>query len=390
MFNVALIDSLKIRVRLSAVQVIDRRMIENYIEYYPNIHALDDDGGEIYDRDSGKLYYDQHDQDKISNKAKPLTKIINGITYRVYIKAFIDSQKMAQEYVVFQISAKMAKSDYFSGVTIKNLPGIVEDINALGWIHITQGTLLQGLISDIDICINQLIDEKSLRTAFAFINAHPNPGKKPLLHTISRTKYGVGVVNLGIDFNKREKATNTTPYCKIYHKGYELLNKSVDFYKAYLEPLRASMLDNLVRYEFTIKAARHKRYLCDKGFNADFKTLADLLAAREKDLRAIARSGIPHYVEPLQKPKTASELNPTQIVLQYYIKHLVQLGFDQEQLLGFTYCFPETDSGRVQKSQMKSKMKKFIEEITADDKKTNRKILENGRANSFLKALGII
>ena len=37
------------------------------------------------------------------------------------------------------------------------------------------------------------------------------PSKKPLIHFISQTNQN-GTRNLGVDFNKREKATNSTPY----------------------------------------------------------------------------------------------------------------------------------------------------------------------------------
>ncbi|MEP6932082.1 MAG: hypothetical protein ABI850_18815, partial [Flavobacterium sp.] len=207
MFNTGLIDSLKIRVKLDKVKILDKRLITDFIAYYPDIETLDNDGNQ--QEQLGDNY----------RKAEPFTKIINGITYRFYIKAFIDSKKLAHEYVVFQISAKMLKSKYFEGISSHNYRTIVDDINSFGVLHISRGDFLEGLVSDIDICINQLIDLKSLKTAFSLIMQHPNSGKKPLLHHISQSNTLKNTYNLNVDFNKREKATNTTPYCKIYHKG---------------------------------------------------------------------------------------------------------------------------------------------------------------------------
>ncbi|MFH6942418.1 hypothetical protein [Flavobacterium sp. FlaQc-50] len=373
MFNTGLIDSLKIRVKLEKVKILDKRLITDFIAYYPDIEALDNDGNE--NQKLGDNF----------RKAEPFTKIINGITYRFYIKAFIDSKKLAHEYVVFQISAKMLKERYFEGITSDNYASIVTDINSFGVLRISNKDFLEGLVSDIDICINQLIDLKSLKTAFSLILQNPNSGKKPLLHHISQSNTLKNTNNLGLDFNKREKATNTTPYCKIYHKGFELLSKSITFYKAFLEPMRTSVIDNLVRYEFTIKAHKHKEYLCKQGFKADFKTLFDLLKANPKELHLIAKSGIKHYIEPKTKSKVDSELNPSDVMVQFYIENLIKLGFDEEKLLGFTYLI----NCPVSKSRTKSKAKKLIDDLKNRDKNLNIKIQSNERSNQFLQNLGV-
>ncbi|MFV8323572.1 hypothetical protein [Flavobacterium sp. LS2R12] len=373
MFNTGLIDSLKIRVKLDKVQILDQRLITDYIAYYPSIQELDNEG--IVNEYLGDSF----------RKAEPFVKIVNGITYRIYIKAFIDAKKMAHEYVVFQISAKMLKQNYFEGITYKNYASIVDDINDFGVLKISKKDFLQGLVSDIDICINQLIDLKSLKTAFSFILQNPNSGKLPLIHHISQSNTQKNTFNLGMDFNKREKASNTAPYCKIYHKGFELLSKSIVFYKAYLEPMKASIVDNLVRYEFTIKAHKHKEYLINKGFKADFKTLFDLLSSNPKDLKAIAQSGLKHYIEPKQKSNVDKELSPMDIMVQFYQENLIKLGFDEEKLLGFTYSI----DCPVAKSRTKSKAKKLIDDLKNRDKNIKAEILQNDRSSNFLKNLGI-
>jgi hypothetical protein len=368
MFNTGLIDSLKIRIKLDKVQIIDKRLVEDFIEYYPNIQQLDNDTEE----NGYEL-----------KKAKPLTKIINGVTYRIYVKAFIGQNKQANEYVVLQVSAKMLLHQYFEGITKNNIDVILNNINSLGIIRLTKETLLDGLVSDIDICINQLIDEKSLKSAFGFIRNFPAHSKKPLIHFISQSQTN-GSRNLGIDFNKREKATNSTPYCKIYHKGFELLSKSVVFYNSYLSPMRSSVIDNLVRYEFTIKASKHKEYLCKKGFKADFKTFGDLLNTKPKELLLIAQSGLKHYLEKQTKSKIDTNQKPTEIVLQYYIENLINLGFDTEKLLGFTYLI----DCPVSRSTTKTRVKKLVSKLTADDNQKKRELEQNNRTNNFLKNLG--
>lgn len=364
MFSGCQIDSLKVRIKRENVNIIDKRLITDFIAYYPTIEHLDGEQQQLGDE---------------FRKAEPFTKIINGITYRIYIKAFIGNDRLANEYVVFQISAKMLKEKYFDGITADNYRTIVDDINSFGVLHVSYDNFLKGLVSDIDICINQLIDRKSLKGAFSFIENNPVNGKYPLINVFQREG------NVGIEFNKREKATNTTPYAKIYHKGLELMSKSVVFYRAYLEPMRTSVLDNLVRYEFTIKAAKHKKFLCEKGFKADFKTLYDLLKCPEKELLKIAKSGIPFYLEPKAKLKIDKEQSPTDIAFQYYIANLVALGWDEQQLLAFTAHI----DCPVAKSRTKTKIKKLIDEALHADKVLKTKLEINSRANHFLKTLGV-
>lgn len=380
MFNTGLIDSLKIRVKLDKIIILDKRLITDYIAYYPTLDALDQNTGEVNPDLEGFECLGES-----MKKAEPFTRIINGITYRIYIKAFIDSDKTAHQYVVFQISAKMLKEKYFEGITSDNYADIVNDINSFGVLTVSKGAFLQGLVSDIDICINQLIDLKSLKTAFSFILQNPNRGKLPLIHHINQSNTIKNTFNLGMDFNKREKATNTAPYCKIYHKGYELLSKSNIFYKTYLEPIKPAVLNNLVRYEFTIKAHKHKQYLIDKGFKAEFKTFFDLLSASPTQLKDIAKSGLKHYIETKETVELEKNQSPTDIMLQYYISQLILSGFDTEKLLGFEN-FIECP---VAKSRSKTKAKKLIDDIKHNSKNLKEKIIQNDRSTNFLKNLGI-
>lgn len=364
MFNIGLIDSLRLRVKMTDVVIIDKRIVEDYIAYYPNLAALDNDDQPYYDTEL--------------KKAQPYTKIIQGITYRFFPKAFINHLKYAEEYMVFQISAKMCKHRYFEGLTLHNISDVVRDINGLGVLKITEKAFLNGLVSDIDICINQLIDAKSLRSAFSLINRFPRPSKKPLLHTFQQ------INNIGIDFNKREKATNTAPYCKIYHKGHELSTKSSDFYAAFLQPMRKSVLDNLVRYEFTIKASKHKKYLHEQGFNADFRTLSDLLKTPQEDLKAIAKSGLALYLETPIKSTINTEMPPMDIVIQYLMENLIKSGYDEGKILGFTHLINDPSS----RSRARTKVKKLFNQLTSENDYIKQKEQENQRSNAFLSNLG--
>lgn len=373
---------------MDRVIIKDKRVVSDYMVYYPDIDQLDDD----------------------LKKAPPYTKITQGITYRFFPKSFINARKMSEEYMVFQVSAKMLKHRYFEGITMDNLQLIVDGINQWGAIKITKEALLDGLVSDIDICINQLIDPRSLEAAFSLIHQFPRQSKKPLIHFINKQQIakpfdhnrdarvivnGLQIVldefvaprkvkNLGIDFNKREKATNATPYCKIYHKGWELLTKSSEFRFYNLPNMRKQLYDNLVRYEFTVKNAKHKSYLCEKGYDADFKTLKDLLKAEPGELRRIAMSGLPHYLEPQTRSKVDTELSPMDVMIQYYIERLIKRGASEDEIFGFTLSI----DCPVARSRAKTKAKKLFTDIKCRDDTLKKKVEQNDRATNFLSNLG--
>ena len=373
MFNTGLIDSLKIRVKLDKVKILDKRLITDFIAYYPTIEALDDDGNE---------------QEKLGDsmrKAEPFVKIIDGITYRFYIKAFIDKNKLAHEYVVFQISAKMLKQKYFEGITAKNIDMIIDGINSFAVLKVSKKDFLEGLVSDIDICINQLIDIKSLKTAFAFIQQNPNKGKLPLMHFINQSNQLKNTVNLGVDFNKREKATNTAPYCKIYHKGFELQSKSSVFYTKFLAPMKASVLDNLVRYEFTVKAHKHKEFLVKKGFLADFKTLNDLLATKPNDLKLIAQTGLKHYIEEQPRTRANKELSPTDLQIQSLMEIIINMGGEEDKLFRYLYMIEDPST----KSRSKARTKKLLDDLKNRDRNLKEKLEINNNTYQFLANLGL-
>ena len=109
------------------------------------------------------------------------------------------------------------------------------------------------------------------------------------------------------------------------------------------------------------------------------------MATKPKDLADIAKSGLKHYVEEKRKSKVNTELSPTDIVIQFYQAELIKLGFDSERLLGFQYDI----SCPVAKSRMKTKAKSLIAGLGTLDGLLNSKLLDNDRANQFLKNIGL-
>ena len=363
MFNTGLIDSLKLRIKKSEIKILDANILLPYIKFYPDNMSFE----------------------TALNDAEPFTKIIDGITYRYYFKSYPNKQGYIEEFLVLQISAKMLKQKYFEGITKNNFENIIEDINKQYVIHITKDVFLNALVSDIDICINQLIDINSYETAVSLMNSYPKSSCKPLLHMIKKTNKMGKIINLGLDFNKREKATNSRPYCKIYHKGIELQTKSLTFYNAFLSPLKSSFLDNLVRYEFTIKAYDHKKYLTEKGLlKSELKTFKDLISLDATELSNIAKSGLNHYLEPRKTQTIATELNPIDRLISFYISELINKGSDIDDIkhvLNFYDC-------PVTKSRIKSKINSILKHLNNENPSIEKQLRDNKICNQFMQNLG--
>ena len=70
--------------------------------------------------------------------------------------------------------------------------------------------------------------------------------------------------------------------------------------------------------------------------------------------------------------------------MQYYIENLINLGFPQDKLLGFTYLI----DCPVSRSTNKSRVNKLITKLTQNDNDKHIKLQQNNRSNTFLKTLG--
>jgi len=319
------IDSLRVRVPLRFIKVLDRRMVNEYIEFYPSLEALDDDY-EVVDEETGELFAGSFGDPGVDyttmkrKKSNGFLRVIHGITYRFFFKGFLDptDPNNSVEYLVLQISSKMVKREYFDGITILNINRILEDINAFKVVYLTLEDFLNGLVSDIDICINQLVTLPNLKYSFALMKSFALPSKSDLIKVIQREKSK----NIGVLFNSRHKATDTMPFLKIYHKGFELESQhTMHFYKEYLEPMEVKHMNELVRCEFTIRNTKHRKYLIKQGLNADFETLKDLLYTPQEDLQAILKSGLPLYLQKIARstPKIEGLTCTYQVLYQSFI-----------------------------------------------------------------------
>lgn len=336
------IDSFKLRIPSANVKIIDTKFASKYQKIYTET-------GEI----------DEH-----INLDKHKVNIEKGITTRIGIVHSMDAQG-GGEYVVFQINAKQLKRRYFEGINRRNIKIIYKYLMSFNLVHVDYKVFLDGLISDIDLCLdfnitreamvetNQKIYESILPHCYKYVS-------KPF-----RRKD-----NTGLQFNDRSKATPSKPYCKIYHKTTELETKSEEFASAFLKDID---YQDLGRFEFTIKNSDHKRYL-----KLGYQSLDDFLKIQYKRLEAFFFTGIKSYTMPNEIIREYKDLSPTDRLLLEFINRLIARGSDKHNIYTALNIFEVPQ----EKSRMKKKLFNLLERV--DDK---HRLIANAESMQMMRIL---
>ena len=362
--NVGLIDSLTIYLPLEKIEVLDKRLISEFVCHYTHLENPDDE----------------------PQPPKPIMINDNGVNFRFNRVVFppIAGQTKATELIRLTLTTKMLFERYFEGINLDNLQSIVDYINRRNIIKFDLETALNSLCNDIDICINYNLLFDPYKESLFFLKKMVKPTKQEKVSIFPRQQTQKIDRNFGIQFGSRDAGSIGTPFCKFYNKTEELLTHSADFYNAYIFPqLRYGLnIDNLIRKEITLKNSASKSNLKKKRLVSDdnqMKTLKDILSISSEQLTKICNVQLKYYFEK-KEFHISEDLSPNDKVLAYYMLKLVDLGADKLMLqepLSLIDC-------KVAKSRTKKKILELIN-ITFDTKQLTDKIEQNSIANQFIK-----
>lgn len=362
--NVGLVDSLKMFIELSQVEVIDYKLITPY-----------------------KIFYEETSEfiDEI-NPPKPVIIEQNGIKLRYSLVSWTHPKtKITKQMLCLTVSTKLLRENYFQGINKDNYTQLVDFINEKNIIKIDYETFLNATINDIDICVNYRLDFKPYQTSLKMLYDMVKDSKKHLVELFPKRETQRINENFGLTFNSRENALISSPFIKFYNKTFELINNSVDFYNTYIFPqLKYGLnINNLIRKETTIKNGKHKDYILKKYIKSTEKlqTLSDLFKLTQQELDTIANSQIKHYYEK-RSFSISDDLPPMDKLLSYYMNELVNLGYDKN-LLYYPLKLIKLDSTR---SRTKKKLDTLID-ITFNTDYMKNKLTANSTANEFIKML---
>lgn len=317
------IDSFKYRIEIEKVEIINRNLLDCLIT-----QTINSATGEIINSNELKLN---------SLKAQ----------FDFYHIHFAINNIFGKRYLVILINSKLLEKDYLNGISMSNIEIIYNRIISANVINISfQDFLSKGLVSDVDI-------KKDFELSTVdFINVIQELENKTKPH--KKSKYGCNKFtkenNLGIEWNKRENATATRPFLKLYHKEVEAKHGTNREY--FYNHIQLESVKNVVRCEATIKTAKELRI-----HGIEQNTLLALLKVPEEKLSQIINYAIDLNLEPRIKRseiKNKSEFKPIETVIFAHITNMIS-----NQNISFQNALEYTLNHFTDK-QSKYRMKKQI------------------------------
>ena len=278
--NTWAIDSLKIRIPLKRVKVLDSGINDM-------IARVSLSSGEVLEA-------------KENTKASRDEKGIKT-TFSIEQRA---TKFETVPYLIILVNAKQLGSRYFEGITTNNFMQLYDYLIGLKVVQFTSKELLKAECTDIDIKKDFQAEESDMKEVLSDMYKNASPS----------SDYDKGAKlfwqkdNKGLQFNKRESTKHTTaPFLKIYSKTSDLLSKSNIFARAYLE----NIPPNLWRLEYTIKNKKHLERF-DIG-----NTFVDLLSLSQDKMQEVNDSSLKAILEKRTRDvlRDVSEIPPRDLLL---------------------------------------------------------------------------
>lgn len=246
------IDSLRIEIPISDVEVIDKTLIE-------------------------KLYLINSDAQVIKEKkGEAWVKDIDGINYKFWAKGFYNvSTKVHDNFLVLLANAKMLHERYFEGLNQNNIDFLLDNLNKHKVVNISKEALLKATVSDVDFCFDFNATPNELKEVVDVYQKTVIVGRKDIVNGKKDTDKHVALY-----LNSRNNQYPTKPYLKFYHKTLELKSKSEEFASKYLGTVD---FDNVARCEVNL---RNYKYFERFGL-AKQRTVEQIFSLRKKVIQEV-------------------------------------------------------------------------------------------------------
>ena len=254
------IDSLKIRIPLSKVTILDEGINEMVLR-------VSERSGEVLEAKQNT---------KVNRDSKGIKT-----TFSIEQRA---TEFKTVAYLIILINAKQLGSRYFEGITQGNFVRLFEYLMDLDVVGFTPYELLDAECTDIDIKKDFIATDEDMKEVLNKMHKNATPS----------SDYDKGAKlfwqkdNKGLQFNKRVSTKHlTAPFIKIYSKTLDLNSKSNIFALAHLD----NIPQNLWRLEYTIKNKSHL-FRFDIG-----NTLSELFDVTQEQFEAINQASLKAVLE---------------------------------------------------------------------------------------------
>lgn len=220
------IDSLKLRIPLTEIKILNNEILDTKTKY-----VISDISGEVIS------------EDKIKSLSTEI--LFNQYKIKVAIVSMYDFKlKYATDYLEIYLHSKILESNYFDGITNKNIKAIYNKLMSQNIFSCSYESFVNSSVNDIDIKLDFLADNSVFKALCKELN---RKGKDS-----TRLGYGAKLYpNGNLTFNRRESSTISRPFVKFYDKRLEALEKNNEFFTEYLN-LHTDLL-NKKRIEVTCK-----------------------------------------------------------------------------------------------------------------------------------------
>lgn len=339
------IDSFKLLVPRNQVTYIDPGFCEKYQRMYPDTGYIED--------------YTNLDKFKVHEK--------DGIKTRIAL-FHAKEGKQSQDYIVFQCNSKMLKEKYLDGITSKTYEILYDYLMKLKIAFTPLESFMHSKATDIDFCYDEQVEPEEMTEAIGQVYKRVKPTCHKYVGKPFRKKD-----NIGIQFNKREKATPAKPFCKIYHKTIELDNHSFEFANAHLKNVN---YENIGRLEWQLKNTNHR-----KSLHLRSQTFHDFLHPNRKEfekLESALFNAIPKYVIKMKLLQDFEELTPADQHFLMMINIIINQGGDRQLIFDTLQNFPD----RMTRKRRRDKLIQLLDKI-----ENQHRLISNEKTMSFLRKL---
>jgi len=307
-----------------------------------------------------------------------------GITFRTEIhRRTIGNQKFEERYIL-QVNAKMLKQRYFEGITNDNLQLVYEYIKSLKIIDFEWNDFIDANVYDIDFAIDAECSKDGWLKLCRKVNANLNPSMFKYANMFGSS------TNIGLELNKRDKATNSAPFVKFYHKGVQLINTNDGdrivndrvvngvFNGEYL----GGRDHKIGRLEFSFK---NREYI--KHLGLQIKTLKDVLDLDKQKLNKLIIDEIKsNYMHKREIRRLDEGRLPIKDDMIYnLVRHCIENGEDEEFFLLFVERY---EGDYTERSRYRKLIQKWIQ-LEEFKKGVEANLEINGEANMVGRKLGL-
>lgn len=360
--NAISIDSLKLRIPLSLVQVTDPIILDHVIE-------VNERTGEI-DPETYKRKFKEYNLTDTS-------KVKLGIETRTTAKG-------VEECLMIYVNSKILQERYFEGITFDNSRHIYDTIQGLNVVIFPYEVFMRSDCTDIDFKLDERMSQDEWNELLKQFQLATIPTKESDKGFKRFKPTKKDPYQNGLQYNSRARASASRPFLKLYWKGGELKSKSNEYRSEHLPHVNEHDLLEIVRIETTIKDKRHAKLL-----GIENTTFLTLLSLTEKLKEDIFRKMLSKYLE---KPKrqieikglksTEGSLSPIEHIMYCSLLSLLEHTKDTPE--NVINALIQTIPSKVSKSRKKSELTQIYERHI----KGSKVDLRNSKINSFFAKFG--